>query len=357
MSRIHQFVAGFANGDAISNEAVVMRQVFRSWGFESEIFSELHRILPELRKEARDISAAAAAIRPDDVVLLHCSIGSRVNTVFAELACRKALLYHNITPSHYFDLINSQTAFNLAAGRSQLKTLAGIATVNMADSAFNANELAELGFGPVSVLPLVLDFDRLSLPPDRQILRRFRDGMVNVIFVGRCVPNKKMEDALRAFYYFNRFVERSSRFIHVGSFAGSERYYYLLLALARELDLRTVHFAGSVPQERLNAYYQVSDIFLCMSEHEGFCIPLIESMHHHVPVMAYAAAAVPETMDNAGILFTEKKYEDIAEMMGRLAHDPALRRGVIQSQEERLARYRRRDLASELRTRLQPLLQ
>jgi len=356
MAAIHQFVAGFTNGDAISNEARAMRALFRSWGFESEIFCETRRILPELRHEAREVAGYPPACRPDDIVLLHLSIGSAVNDIFAGLNCRKALLYHNITPAGYFDVINRQTALDLARGREQMRALAGAAAVNLADSRFNADELARIGYRDVQVLPLMLDFNLILTPPDRKTLRRFSDGCVNVLFVGRCAPNKKIEDALLAFYYFHRFVEPRSRFIHAGSFAGTERYYALVLSQARELGLSNVFFAGAVTQAQLSAFYRAAHVFLCMSEHEGFCIPIVESMAHGLPVMAYAAGAVPETMDGAGILFREKRYDWIAEMMGKLVRDAELRAAVVRRQQDRLTRFRQQNLGTALRQRLSPLI-
>jgi glycosyltransferase involved in cell wall biosynthesis len=356
MPAIHQFVAGFNNGDAITNEARVLRGIFRAWGFESDIFCESRRVLPQLRKEALDVSVCATAAKPQDAVLLHLSIGSPVNDAFAALRCRKAILYHNITPSHYFDAINPQTALVLAKGRRQLRALAGAAAVNMADSRFNAEELAEAGYSAVRVLPLLLDLDMLKTEPDRATLHRYDDGKVNVLFVGRGAPNKRIQDALLAFFHFNRYVEPHSRFIHVGSFAGTERYQAFLLAMAKELDMDAYRFAGPTTQPQLNAFYGCASLFLCMSEHEGFCIPLVEAMLHDVPVMAYAAGAVPETMDSAGVLVKEKNYGQIAEMMGRLTRDKALRAAIIEGQRARLARYRQRDLAAELRQHLAPLL-
>jgi len=353
---IHQFLAGFSNGDAISNEALVMRDIFRSWGYQSDIFSEPKRILPELRKQARDAAAYASVSKPDDIVLLHLSIGSPVNAVFSTLPCRKAILYHNATPSHYLDFINKNIAYNLAAALNQIRSLANTAEINMADSKFNADDLIRLGYAEVKVLPLILDFDALRSAPDRKVLKKFGDGKTNVLFVGRCVPNKKIEDVLKAFFYFQKFVEPNSRFIHVGSFAGTERYYFLLLAQTREIGLQCANFVGAVPQAQLNAIYRCADIFLCMSEHEGFCIPLIESMVYDVPVVAFAAAAVPETMGGAGVLFQRKQFEMIAEIMGRLTHDTRLRAAVLKGQQERLTRYTSRDLKSELKDILQPLL-
>jgi L-malate glycosyltransferase len=356
MPAIHQFVAGFSNGDAISNETVVMRDIFRSWGHESCIFSETKRILPQLRKQARDVSEYCAAARPEDLVLLHLSIGSPVNEAFRSLPCKKAILYHNVTPAHYFDLINQRTAYNLAKGREQIAALAGVAEVNMADSRFNADELRALNYTDVRVLPLILDLEKLRAKPDRKTLTKFSGDLKNILFVGRCVPNKKIEHLINAFAYFQNTVDGNSRLIHVGSYAGSERYYYLLLTHMRDLGIRNVHFAGAATQAQLNAFYRCADLFLCMSEHEGFCIPVIESMLLDVPILAYAEAAVPETMDGAGVLFSEKRYDLVAEMMGRLIGDRNLRDAVLRGQRERIARFTSRDLPAELRKHLSPLL-
>ena len=357
MRAIHQIVAGYANGDAISNEARVMRDLFRSWGYESRIYSEQRYVHPELRHEAFDLESSRGDFRPDDVVLLHLSIGSDVNDFFPALPGRKAILYHNMTPPEYFCLVQEKLAQTLTRGRQQAQALAGAAEVVMAVSRFNAAELSGMGYSQPQVLPLLLDFSMLRAKPDRGILRQYRDGLVNILFVGRCAPNKKIEDLLNAFYYFQRYVQPASRLIHVGSHAGMEQYHALLLTRSRELQLKNVEFVGSVRQDELNAWYEVARAFLCLSDHEGFCIPLLEAMAHDVPVVAYAAGAVPETLDGAGVLVREKNYDLIAETLGRVAEDAPLRAAILKSQRERLARYEKQDLATDLRRLLAPLLQ
>jgi glycosyltransferase involved in cell wall biosynthesis len=356
MAALHQLVAGFSRGDAISNEAMVMRALFREWGFDSRIYCEHRRILPELRAEAFDLDELKQNCQPEDVVLLHLSIGSQANDVFRDLSAKKALLYHNITPPDYYQLVQPSTAVDLARGRKQAAGLAGVATVNLADSAFNAGELAAWGYPPSAVFPLMLDFNKLGGTPDRSVMRQFGDGKVNVLFVGRCAPNKKIEDVISAFAYFQKGVEPHSRLILAGSHAGTERYHRLLITMARDLKLESVVFTGAIPQSQLNACYRSAHVFLCMSEHEGFCIPLVESLVHRVPVLAYAACAVPETLGGAGVLFHEKRFEPIAEMMGRIARDPALRAVLLAGQDKRMLQLKTRDLASELRAHLAPVL-
>lgn len=355
MPAIHQFVAGFSKGDAISNEARVLRTLFRSWGHASEIYCETRRILPELRREARDIGTAAATIAPDDIALLHLSIGSPVNEAFRQLKARRAMLYHNITPPDFFLGLNPEIRGHLLRGLEQACALAGSAEVTMAVSRFNAGELEAMGHRNVQVMPLMLDRGQWEGPADRRVLDSLRDGAKNILFVGRCAPNKRIEDLLFAFHYFQKYVHPESRLIHVGSWAGLERYYALLKTKATDLRLRNVVFAGSVRPEELRAYYQAADVFLCMSEHEGFCIPVLEAMAHGVPVLAYAAAAVPETLDGAGVQFREKRYDAIAEMMGRLAADISLRNTIITHQRERLGRYFAQNLPEKMRAYLRPL--
>jgi len=349
-------VAGFAKGDAISNEAALFRKIFRSWGHTSDIFCESRRIMPELRTDIGDVTEYVKKARHDDVVLLHLSIGSIVNDIFTRVPGRKAILYHNITPQSFFVPFQKQIARNLEKGREQMSKLAGAAGVIMADSRFNASELAEAGYRDVKQLPILLDSTNLCLPPDRKLLSQYGDGKINVVFVGRCVPNKKIEDVLQCFAYFQKTVEPRSRLILVGSYTGMERYFQLLTVMARDLRLDDTHFLGTLTQSRLNAIYRRASVFLCMSEHEGFCIPILESMINDVPVLAYSAAAVPETMAGAGVLFTEKRFEMVAEMIGQLTRNTKLRDNIIKGQRDRVASYHKRDLESELRQNLASLL-
>ncbi len=356
MPAIHQLVAGFNRGDAISNDALVLRGIFRDWGFESEVFAEPQTIHPALRREGFPAPALRERLTKKDFLVLHLSIGSDVNDLFARLPGRKVIRYHNITPATYFETLQPRTAALLKRGREQMRRLAGVAELNLAVSQYNAAELTAAGYSNVRVHPIVLDFADLDQPSNQKIEETYRDGGANVLFVGRCAPNKALEDLVRVFGCFQKHVVPASRLIHVGSYQGMEAYYGMVRILARKLGLQDVHFMGSVTQRDFVSFYRVADLFLCLSEHEGFCIPLLESMHFDIPVLAYDAAAVSETLDGSGILVTEKKAEPIAEMMGKLLHDDGLREAVIRGQRGRLDRYRSRDLPKELCAHLSPML-
>jgi len=355
MYAIHQFVAGFGAGDAISGEARVMRAMFRAWGADSEVFSEHERVLPELRGEVHDVRGPAPDVRAADIAMLHLSVGSPVNDVFAALPCRKVIRYHNVTPPDFFAIAQPRIAAELRRGYEQVRALAGAADAVLAVSEYNARQLREMGYAKVSVLPLALDLDLLRGPFDAGLAGHLRDGKTNVLFVGRCAPNKCIEDVLCTFAFFQKCAAPSSRLVLAGGHSATRRYYTVLRAMAQRLGLRNVVFAGAVPQRELNAYYRTAHLFLCMSEHEGFCIPLVESMVHGVPIVAHAAGAVPETLAGTGVLVHEKDFELIAECMRRIVEDKTLQHAIIAAQHRRLAVLTARDVAAELRGHLAAL--
>ena len=348
---IHQFVAGYANFDAISNEVRTLRAIFRSWGAPtSHVFAEKRRIHPEFHAEIKDVRDDISLIRPDDIVLLHLSIGCAANQVFRELNCKKAILYHNITPPDFFRGFSEQTATQLADGRRDAASLASVASVVMADSQFNADELAAWGYPPATVLPLVLDFDNFSQNASRSTVRTFSDGLTNILFVGRCAPNKRIEDLVAAFYYYQHYINPSSRFIHAGSYADADQYRVLLLTRIKALKLENFLSVGSVPQAELNAYYKTAHVFLCLSEHEGFCVPLVEAMIFGLPIFAKPAAAVPETLGGAGILLPDAAPRSVAETVRRTLSDELALARLKKGRAERLAAFSLENVARRLAT-------
>ena len=345
---LHQVTAGFHEGDAISREAVVIRDAARSRGLAAEIFTDPRHLQPASRRQVRSISRARSFRDPDTLWLLHFSAGSRVNAAFCQLAGRRALLYHNITPPHYFRAINGPTADVLEQGRKQLRDLLDDVDLILADSEFNAAELRALGAGDVAVVPVAVDTSRLDVAPDPRIIERFDDSLHNVLFVGRGAPNKRIEDLVRTFHLYQCRINSHARLIVVGSFGGAEPYHHWLSGLLLELDQRNVYLEGFRSDAELAACYRVADVFLCLSEHEGFCVPLVEAMHFGVPIVAFAAAAVPETLGDSGILLHSRDPEYTVEILERLRRDRTLRDGVVRRQRRRLRHLRERDFVANL---------
>lgn len=335
-----------------------MRSVFRSWGCKSEILCEGRRIGAVAREAGvRDFSEAAREFGPDDIAILHLSIGCQLNLEFPKLNCRKVILYHNVTPDSYFRYLNPQVAADLALGRRHVRELASSAEINLADSAFNAAELTEAGYKNAQVFPFAMDIQSLNPgKANRATVQHLRDGVKNILFVGRCAPNKKIEDLLTVLYFASK-IDPNIRLIHVGSIPSGEAYHSLVLAHAHILGIRNFVFMNSVTQEVLNACYESADAFLCMSEHEGFCVPLLEAMLHKVPVLSLASAAIPETLGGAGVLFSSPpNFPEIAETVVNVMNDQSLRSAIVEKQNRRVEAFRSRDVGGELRALLGPLL-
>ena len=234
---------------------------------------------------------------------------------------RMALVYHNITPPEFFVDVHPLLVQLCYLGRRELGAYATRVELALGDSEYNRAELEELGFPETAVLPVVPDFSHLAGPPNYMQAGAFDDDWVNLLFVGRMIPNKRIEDVVRAFHAYKRWFNPRSRLLLVGSHGGFERYLAMLHDFVARIGAADVHVLGHVTNEELTAYYEVADVFLCASEHEGFCVPLMEAFHMGVPVLAYAATAVPATMDGGGILYHRKDPLEIAALVNAVVAD------------------------------------
>ena len=270
---------------------------------------------------------------------------------FAWLGGGRILQYHNVTPASFFAPYDPHL-FRLAAlGRNELITLVGRVDLALGDSEYNRQELESLGFQPTGVFPIAVDTNRVTQPVSRPALEAILDdGLVNFLFVGRIAPNKKIEDHIRLAEHYKRYVDAYYRFIFVGRFDVVPRYYAMIRALMAEYRLLNDRFifTGPVPDEELAVYYQHAAVYTSLSEHEGFCVPLVDAMAADVPVLAYAAAAVPDTLGGAGVQFAPKDLEFAAELLGELAFNDNLRASVIAGQRRRLNDFGAARISREL---------
>ncbi len=202
----------------------------------------------------------------------------------------------------------------------------------------------------------MLDLSLYDRPPSPVVRGLYDDGRTNVLFVGRIIPNKKIDDLVRSFAVFQKWLRPRSRLLLVGDHRGFERYFDRLQELVRELRLDEVVFTGQVDDDELYAYYRLADVFLCLSEHEGFGVPLQEAMHFGLPVIAYDAGAVRETLRGGGLLLQDKRPELVADLLDRLTRGGELRRAVLASQATAIAGIRSTDFGALLRERLSPVI-
>jgi len=259
-----------------------------------------------------------------------------------------ALVYHNITPPEYFVGVHRRLARQCFRGRRELRAYADRCDLAMGDSEFNRQDLVALGFPRTAVLPVVPDFSHLDREPNWAVAREFDDEWTNVIFVGRVIANKKIEDLIRFFHAYHTVFNPRSRLLIIGAQTGFERYVASLHHLTATLGASHVHFLGHVSDEELVALYEIADLFLCASEHEGFCVPLVEAFYEDVPVLAYAATAVPATMDGAGVLYEDKTPTSVARLMDAILSDASLRDRIVQGQRGAVDRLRAKDFAGTL---------
>ena len=340
MRHVHQFHGVVAYGDAIGNDILNLQKMLRGLGYTSEVFAS-H---PQQKFESRTYHwhKYRKYSSPDNVLLCHFSIGYPPEVLYwlQTLSDRKVLIYHNITPASYFAGISDVFFEETYTGRRQLAQLLPVTAAGWGDSDFNRQELVTIGWQRTAVLPIVFEPQAYQIVPDQTTLDRLNhDRVLNVLFVSRVAPNKKFEDLILTFYYLKKFIESRARLYLIGLPDQMEKYQAYLQALVARLGLDDVHFIGHVSREELVAYYRAADVYLCMSEHEGFGVPLIESMYFDVPVIAYAAAAVPETMGEAGVLFTRKDHAAIAELINLVVRDETLRARLIAQQRQRWPQF------------------
>jgi glycosyltransferase involved in cell wall biosynthesis len=335
---VNQWVPAAHAGDAIGDSARAVRALLREAGHESEIYALT--IDEELRGDVRPFADPSA--RRGDITIFHYALPSPMTEAFAALPGGRVLQYHNVTPAHFFAPYDPDI-FRLAVlGRQELSSLVGRTDAALGDSEYNRRELEALGFENTGVFPVAVNLDRLLAAPPRPSLEAMlSDGLVNVLFVGRIAPNKRIEDHVRLAEHYKRYVDLDYRFIFVGRTDAVPRYYDTIRALIDEYRIPPdrMLFTGPVPDAELAVYYRTADVYLSLSEHEGFCVPLVEAMACGVPILAYAAAAVPETLGGAGVQFEPKDLEFAAELLEELVYDEDLRARVVDGQRRRLDHF------------------
>lgn len=339
MSRVvHQLVHTLSYGDAISTEVLALQDTLRGLGYNSEIFA-LHEH-PSYRGRTNPIGDLQD--EEDAVVILHYSLGSVLNQVYADWKRGgKILVYHNITPPHWYRSVNQRVASDIEQGIKELPELCAISDAIWADSNFNAAELRNFGVNEAQVLDLLVSPTRWSHARNEPLYSSVANAPgCQILHVGRLAPNKCVEDIIKSFYFLVKYIDPMSRLRLVGIDTDTEMYSFSLRELADRLGIGgAVEFTGALSDEEVRSLYEASDVYVCMSEHEGFCLPLVEAMHFGLPVVAFSAAAVPETLGDGGVLVYEKRHAEIAQIVALVARDVDLQRELVKKGRAQVARY------------------
>lgn len=334
--RIVQMLPALTPGDAVGNDVLAIEQVIREMGYGTAIYAGL--VHEKLRGKGQNWDKMQ--VSPQDVILYHHATGNDMCFELEKFPCRKIMVYHNITPPEFFRGFSKEAQRGTEYGIRCTKYLADKVDYCLADSEFNKQDLLAMGYRcPIDVRPILIPFSDYEKQPDGATLQKYQDGATNILFVGRIAPNKKFEDLIRAFYYYKTEKNPNARLLLVGSCGGLENYDAALREYVKTLGLSDVVFSGQVSFPEILAYYRAADLFLCMSEHEGFCVPLVEAMFFDVPIVAYDSTAIASTLGGSGVLLKDKSPVFVGEMMHRVLSDSALQRQLIEGQRNRLGDF------------------
>jgi glycosyltransferase involved in cell wall biosynthesis len=333
--RAVQLLTTLSFGDAVSNDTIALKGVIGGMGFDTDIYAE--NIDPRLPKGTAKPITALKNLKQDDVLIYHKSTGTDLSFHLAQYPCRKLMIYHNITPPAFFAPYSLTAASLTEYGLEGVRYLRDRVDYCLTDSAFNRSNLVDFGYTcPMDVRPILIPFEDYKKKPDESIIREMTaDGWTNIVFVGRIAPNKRQENLIRTFYHYKK-INPKSRLILVGSWQGMENYHDRLVTYVQALGLKDVIFTGHIRFNQILAYYHAADVFLCMSEHEGFCVPLCEAMFFEIPIIAYESCAIPDTLGGSGLLLHSNNPLEAAMAVDRTVRDKSLRSALIAGQNRRL---------------------
>jgi glycosyltransferase involved in cell wall biosynthesis len=363
MSRIAIVSPAILPADAIGRDVLHMGRILREQGHEVELFSTTWG-KPQPRNDDDVHVRDYLADDPSALLILHHSIGwPHAVPLIAAAKCRRVIKYHNVTPARFYDGLDAEYAELCRRGPAQLREIIALnCDLYLADSPFNLKDLTDLGADPrcCVVVPPFNDLDNLlNLSPDPEILRDYGDGRTNLLFVGRRAPSKGHRFLLDAFAAYHHGHNAHSRLVMIGrSQSGHDRYTQSLREQIWRLGLHGhVIFVDSVSDAELKAFYQRASVFVLTSEHEGFCVPLVEAMALGVPIVAYGAGAVPHTVGDAALVWDETDPYLLAQSIAVVVSDATVRRQLIERgwrrhQEHFTSRCLERDFLHAL----QPLL-
>jgi glycosyltransferase involved in cell wall biosynthesis len=347
---LHQFHPTIAYGDAVGNDCFELQGLLERNGVRSDLFA--HEAMPDVRPFVRDRSELAAIAPRDAALLVHVSMGNESLDEVARLPLPKAVVYHNITPAEHFAGVSEHNRHYAELGRRQLRDLAGVSELGIGDSEYNRRELEALGYTRTAVVPILLDWDAYDQTPDPDVLRTLAAAPTAIVAMGQLMPHKAIHDVIAGFAAYRR-SDPGARLFVVGSSAMAGDYVRRLHDDVRRLGLDdAVVFAGKVPFDQWLAYYRGATALLTLSDHEGFWVPGLEAMHFDVPIVAYAAGAIPDTVGDAGLLLGDKSPDAVAAALERVVRDRALRADLVATGRRRLEAFSREAVERALRAAL-----
>lgn len=337
-TRVVQVLPNLSYGDGVGNDVHAIDRLLKKSGYNTHIYAE--HVGKRVDKKIVSPVRKMPKLNHDDVILYHLSTGCSLNYRLAGYPGKKVIRYHNVTPPKFFSLYDSRNAVGCREGLQGMRVLRDVADYCLADSAYNKQDLVNAGYKcKIDVVPILIPFEDYRQEPDPSTLTKYSDGMTNILFTGRIVPNKKQEDVIQAFAYYQKYYNKHSRLLLVGSQTNAAVYYDSLQEYVKRLGVENVVFTGHIPFSEILACYKAADLFLCMSEHEGFCIPLIEAMLFEIPIVAYQCTGVEDTLGGNGFPLYNKNPMETAGIMKYILTHKELEARLVKEQNVRLCDF------------------
>jgi len=363
MRKVFQVLTTLSKGDAVSNDTLAIKDLLKKNGYKnSAIYAE--HLDPKFM--SKTIKPYHVMPKPDknDIMLYHLSTGTVLNSKIMDIDCRKFVIYHNMTPPDFFVPYSGTQARLCSQGIEEAKALKDTFEGGICDSSFNKDQLLSYGYTcPLEVCPILVPFSDYDKTPDAGVLDAMGGAALendheikNILYVGRIAPNKKPEDLMTMVYAYRQRFGDKIRLILAGSTQGMDKYTARLQTYCRRLGLDDiVVFTGHITFPQILAYYRSADCFVTLSEHEGFCVPLLEAMHFKTPIIAFDSCAVPETLGGTGILLDSKSPAVMAQTLNEVLTDKELRAKMIEEQSERLKYFSYENVSSMFMDELKKL--
>lgn len=326
--RIIQLVNGYSKGDGVGNVITAIDSLLKQQGYSTEIYNQTLNYKDLNNKDFME----------DNILLYHVALS--VDPLVPYLRCKKILVFHNITDPDLLIGSGFQQMKNwCSAGLYDVGRISEYFQGAIVFSNYSKNTLVEMGWNAEKIyeIPIMVRFENLAREYSKKVMEEYVDGYTNIIFTGRVFPNKKQEDIIYTFSEYHEHFNKQSRLFIVGS-VGNNNYFNALKGLVNKLKLEnSVIFTGRVPFDEYLAYYHLADVFLCMSAHEGFCIPLVEALYFHVPVIAINSTAIPDTLNGCGVIMDSRDPEKVAVEINKVVRDRDYRNQIIAGESFRLA--------------------
>lgn len=345
-SKVIQIVSSLNFGDAVGNDVMAIKRALEEEGYITAIFAtSIHHKIPF---DMALHMSALPVLTEKDVVIYHLASEDPLVEMIKKLPCKKIFRYHNITPPEFFKRFDKKAYARTLTGLKQVRELKDYIDYGMTVSEFNRMDLINLGYQcPIDVVPILIPFEDYKQEPDQEVVKKYQDGWTNIIFVGRVAPNKKIEDVILSYAEYKKRYNDKSRLLLVGNY-NEGGYYETLTKLIRKNKIKDVEFTGHISFAAVLAYYKTANLFVCMSEHEGFCVPLVEAMYFGVPIIAFRSAAVPQTLGDAGWVVDRKEPDYVAEVMHQMIGLEDGQDIYIKSRKEQLEKFQYVEIKKKL---------